>query len=327
MRRRDLVIFLGGAATGWPLAALAQQPVMPVIGFLHSGARDQYTDAMAAFHQGLGETGYVAGRNVTIEYRWAENELARLPELAADLVRRQVAVIFAAGGAIPPREAKAATSKIPIVFAFGDDPMRHGLVASWSRPGGNTTGVTTFSGELTSKRFDLLCRLVPKASTIGYIFDPRAVTAEENTNSVLAAARVLKRKVIVLEVSKDRSLEQAFATIIQNQAEALFVGPYPIFYGNRQRVVALAAHHKIPTIYSDRAYTESGGLMSYGASFASNYRKGAAYVAKILDGATPAELPVQQPTEFELIINLTTAKLLGLNVPRMLLVAATQLIE
>jgi putative ABC transport system substrate-binding protein len=235
-----------------------------------------------------------------------------------------VAVIFAAGGAIPPREAKAATSKIPIVFAFGDDPMQHGLVASWSRPGGNITGVTTFSGELASKRFELLCRLVPKASTIGYIFDPRAVTAVDHTNRVLAAARVLERNVIALEVSKDRSLDQAFATLIQRQAEAVFIGPYPVFYGNRQRVVALAAHYKLPAIYSDRAYTESGGLMSYGASFASNYRKGA---AKILDGAAPADLPVQQPTEFELIINLKTAKLLRLNVPRMLLVAATQLIE
>jgi putative ABC transport system substrate-binding protein len=300
---------------------------MPVIGFLHSGSRDQFADALAGFYQGLGETGYVEGRNVMIEYRWAENELARLPELAAELVRREVAVIFAAGGAIPPREAKAATSKIPIVFAFGDDPMQHGLVASWSRPGGNVTGVTTFSGELASKRFELLCRLVPKASTIGYIFDPRAVTAEDHTNRVLAAARVLERNVVALEVSKGRSLEQAFATLVQRQAEALFVGPYPIFYGNRLRVVALAAHYKIPAIYSDRAYTESGGLMSYGGSFASNYRKGAAYVAKILGGSAPADLPVQQPTEFELVINLKTAKLLRLDVSRMLLVAATRLIE
>src|SRR5262249_6793445 len=240
--------------------------------------------------------------------------------LAAELVQRRVAVIFAAGGAIPPRKAKAATKDIPIVFAFGDDPMRHDLVASWSRPGGNVTGVTTFSGELTAKRFDLLCRLVPKASTIGYIFDPRAVTAEENTNQVLVAASALKRKVIALDISKDRSLEQAFATLIQSRAEALFVGPYPLFYGNRERVVALAAQHRIPAIYSDRAYTESGGLMSYGASFAGNYRKGAVYVAKILDGAMPADLPVQQANEFELIINLRTAKLLGLNVPRVLLV-------
>jgi putative tryptophan/tyrosine transport system substrate-binding protein len=327
MRRRDFVILLGGAATGWPLAALAQQPVMPVIGVLHSGARDQFTDVMASFRQGLRETGYVEGQNVTIEYRWADNELARLPGLAAELVQRQVAVIFAAGGAIPPRKAKAATKDIPIVFAFGDDPMRHGLVASWSRPGGNVTGVTTFSGELTAKRFDLLCRLVPNASTIGYIFDPRAVTAEENTNQVLAAASALKRKVIALDVSKDRSLEQAFATLIQNRAEALFVGPYPLFFGNRERVVALAAQNRIPTIYSDRAYAESGGLMSYGASFAGNYRNGAVYVAKILNGAMPADLPVQQANQFELTINLKTAKLLDVNVPRMLLVAATQLIE
>jgi len=325
MRRRDFVMLLGGAATGWPLAARAQQ--LPVVGFLHSGARDQFSDAMAGFYQGLNEAGFFEGRNVAIEYRWAENELARLPGLAAELVRRQVSVIFAAGGAIPPREAKAATSTIPVVFAFGDDPMTHGLVASWSRPGGNVTGVTTFSGELASKRFELLCTLVPKAWRIGYIFDPRAVTAEDHANRVLAAARVLERNVIALEVSKDRSLEQAFATLSQRQAEALFVGPYPIFYGNRQKVVALAAHYKLPAIYSDRAYTEMGGLMSYGTSFESNYRNGAAYVAKILKGATPADLPVQQPTELELIINLRTAGLLSLNVPRMLLVAATRLIE
>jgi ABC-type uncharacterized transport system substrate-binding protein len=327
MRRRDLVIVLGGVATGWPLPALAQQSAMPVIGFLHSGARNQFTEAMAGFHLGLGEAGYVEGRNVVIEYRWAENEFARLPELAAELVRRRVSVIFAAGGAIPPREAKAATSTIPVVFAFGDDPMMHGLVASWNRPGGNVTGVTTFSGELASKRFELLCWLVPKALTIGYIFDPRAVTAEDQTNRVLAAARALEREVVVVAVSNVLNLEQAFATLIQSQAEALFVGPYPIFYGNRERVVALAAHYKVPAIYSDQAYTQSGGLMSYGGSFVSNYRKGAAYVAKILSGAAPADLPVQQPTEFELIINLKTAKLLRLNVPRTLLVAATKLIE
>jgi putative tryptophan/tyrosine transport system substrate-binding protein len=326
MRRRDLVILLSAAA-GWPLVARAQGPTNPVIGFLHSGVRDQFTDTVARFHQGLNEAGYVVDRDVTIEYRWANNDFGRLPALAADLVRSQVAVIFAAGGAIPPREAKAATSTIPVVFAFGDDPMQHGLVASWSRPGGNITGVTTFTGELASKRFDLLCKLVPKASTIAYIFDPRAVTAQEQTRKVLAAAQASQRQLVVLEASSVYEFEPAFASLIQRGAEALFVGPYPVFYGNRNKVLALAAHHKIPAIYSDRAYTVNGGLMSYGANFVENYRRGAVYVGKILKGTKPADLPVQQPTEFELIINLKTAGALGLGVPRILLAAATELIE
>jgi putative ABC transport system substrate-binding protein len=322
MRRRDFIALLSGAVTAWPLAVRTQQLSIPVIGFLHSGVRDLFTGEVAGFHQGLNEAGYVEGKNVAIDFRWANNQIELLPALADGLVRRRVAVIFAAGGALPPREAKAATSTIPVVFAFGDDPMQHGLVASWNRPGGNVTGVTTFSGELAAKRFQLLCELVPQATTIAYIFDPRAVTAEQQTSRVLAAAGALGRQVITLEARSEGDFDAAFATLLQRQADALFVGPYPLFYANRDKILTLAARHKIPAMYSDRAYTMNGGLMSYGSSFAGNYRRGAVYVGNILKGAKPADLPVQQATKFELVINLTTVKALGLTVPRHLRVLA-----
>jgi ABC-type uncharacterized transport system substrate-binding protein len=322
MRRRDFIALFSGAAAAWPLGARAQRPAIPVVGFLHSGVPDHFPDAVAAFHQGLSEAGYVKDHNVAVDFRWANNQLDRLPALATDLVRGRVAVIFAAGGAYPPREAKAATSEIPIVFAFGDDPVQHGLVESWSRPGGNITGVTTFTGGLASKRFEYLCLLIPKAATIAYVFDPRAVTAEYQTNIVLAAARQLGRQVITLEARNGDEIEAALAVAAERKAGALFVGPYPIFYANREKVLALAAHHRIPAMYSDRAYTSDGGLMSYGASFADNYRLGANYVGRILKGAKPADLPVSQARLFQLVINLTTAKSLGLTVPRVLLAAA-----
>jgi putative ABC transport system substrate-binding protein len=327
MRRRDFVTLLGGAVFAWPNGALAQRPATPVIGFLHYGRPELFTDVVTAFRYGLREAGYVEGENVAIEFRWANNQPEALDELARDLVRLNVAVIFASGSPLPTHAAKAATSMIPIVFAFGDDPVQHGLVAGWGRPGGNITGVTTFSGELTPKRFELLCELVPQATTVAFMLDPRAVTAKWQTNRVLEAARALQRQVIVLEVRSEHDIEAAFAILIQRLVSALLVGPYPLFIANREKILALAAHHKVPAMYSDRLYTLNGGLVSYGASFADNYRQGAHYIGQILNGAKPADLPVQQHTKFNLVINLKTAKALGLEIPPTLLAIADEVIE
>jgi putative tryptophan/tyrosine transport system substrate-binding protein len=324
--RWDVLIFLCGAAITLSGDVLAQRPVKPVIGFLHSGQRDSYINMVTEFRRGLRETGYVEDQDVAIEFRWANNRFEQLSALATDLVNRQVSVIFASGGPLPTYAAKDATSKIPIVFAIGDDPIWHGFVSSWSHPGGNVTGVTTFTGELTSKRFELLCELVPHANVVGYIFDPRAKTAEPLANQVREAARALKRQVITLKVTGSQDLETAFVSLVKNMAGALFVGPYPILSANRDEIVRLAAYHKIPAIYPDRAYVLNGGLMSYGASI-DNYYQGGLYVGKILMGAKPADLPVQQPTKHDLVINLTTAKVLGLDPPRKLLLGASEVVE
>jgi putative ABC transport system substrate-binding protein len=327
MRRRDFITLVGGA-TAWPVVGRAQQPAMPVIGFLNSGSPDDtYASRLAAFRQGLSENGFVEGRNVAIEYRWAEEKYDRLPALAADLVRRQVAVILATGGASPALAAKAATSTIPIVFQHGSDPIKLGLVASLSRPEGNVTGVTFITAELGAKRFDLLRQLVPLATTVGYLVDPRDPQSADQTADVLAAARALGRQVVVAEARSDRDFDAAFATFAQRRANALVVGAFPLFNNHRNKLVGLAANHRIPAIYQFREYALEGGLLSYGADILDAYRLGAVYVGKILKGAKPVELPIQQPTKFELIINLKTAKALRLEVPPALLASADEVIE
>jgi putative ABC transport system substrate-binding protein len=327
IRRRDFITFLSGAAATWPDNVLAQRPAIPVIGVLHPGTRDSFIGHITEFRRGLSEAEYDVGRNVAIEFRWANNQFDQLSALATDLVDRKVSVIFAAGSPLPARAAKAATSAIPIVFAIGDDPIWHGLVTSWGRPGGNITGVTTFTGELTSKRFDLLCEFVPQARVVAYIFDPRAMTAEPLANQVREAAVALKRQVITLRVAGGSDIEAAFVSLVESMAGALFVGPYPVFNDNRAEILRLASHHKIPAIYPDREYVASGGLFSYGANIADAYYRSGLYVGKILRDGNPADMPVQGPLKYELVINLTTAKALGLSVPRKLLLGASEIVE
>ena len=326
IRRREFITLVGGAAA-WPLAARAQQPTMPVIGFLHSQAPDTYADALAGFRKGLEATGYVEGHNVVVEYRWANNHEERVPELAAGLVRRQVAVIFVAGGGPTELAAKAATSTIPVVFMAGGDPVKLGLVASLNRPGGNVTGVTILATELGPKRLQILTELIPAARTIAFLADARFSNVEETANDMIAAARTIGRQLIVLKIGSERDFDAAFATLAQRLADAICVGPYPLFTANRNQLVALAARYKIPTIYVAREFAAEGGLISYGGSIVDAYRLCAVYVAQILKGTKPADLPVQQSTKIDLVINLKTAKSLGLDVPPSLLARADEVIE
>jgi putative ABC transport system substrate-binding protein len=326
LRRREFITFLGGATVAWPLAARAQ-PAMPVIGFLHVAFPDPYTQQLVAFRQGLKQSGYVEGQNVAIEYRWANNENDRLPELAADLVRRQVALIVAVGGAPSALAAKAATSTIPIILVFGADPVQLGLVASLNQPGGNVTGVTFLTTELMAKRLELLRELIPQATTVAYLADLRSVVGQEMLHGMLAAAGMLGRQIVVVEARSDRDFEPAFATFVERQAGALVIGASSLFDSNRDQLVALAARHKMPAIYQTREYVLDGGLMSYGASYGDAYRLGGLYVGQILKGEKPANLPVQQATKVELVINLKTAKALGLEVPLSLMIRADEMIE
>jgi ABC-type uncharacterized transport system substrate-binding protein len=327
MRRREFIALLGGTAAAWPLAARAQQPAMPVVALLHAGVSSAHTQVLVAFRQGLKESGYVEGQNVAIEQRWAETQNDRLPELAADLVRRQVDVIVAAGGAPSALAAKAATSTIPIVLVFGSDPVRLGLVASLSRPGGNVTGVTFLTTELMTKRLDLLRELVPKATMVAYLADLRSVVGQDMLSDMLTAAGTLGRQVAVVEARSDRDFEPAFATFSDRRAGALVVGASSLFDSNRDRLIALAAHHKMLAIYQAREYALDGGLMSYGASYGDAFRLGGRYVGQILKGVKPADLPVEQSSRFELVINMKTAKTLGLDVAPTLLIRADELIE
>jgi putative ABC transport system substrate-binding protein len=326
MKRREFITLLGGAAA-WPLAARAQQPVMPVIGFLHVAFPGPYTQQLVAFRQGLKQSGYVEGRNVAIEYRWAQNEFDRLPELAADLVRRRVALIVAAGGPPSALAAKAATSTLPIVLVFGADPVRLGLVDSLNRPAGNVTGVTFLTTELMEKRLELLRELVPRAATIAYLADQRTGTSEEMLRDTLAAAGVLGRELAVVGARSDRDFEPAFSTFVERNAGALVVAPSQLFDSNRDRLVALAARHKIPAIYQAREFVVDGGLMSYGASYGDTFRVGGLYVGQILKGEKPSNLPFQQATKLEFVINLKTAKTLGLEVPLSLMIRADEMME
>jgi putative ABC transport system substrate-binding protein len=327
VRRREIITLLGGAAT-WPFAALAaraQQPPMPVIGFLSGSSPYMFEDRLTAFRQGLSESGYVEGQNVAVEYRWAENQYDRLPALAVDLIRRQVNVIATASS--PAAFAtKAATATVPIVFNFGGDPIDVGLVASLSRPGGNITGVTLLSVELGPKLLEVLHELVPSATIIALLVNPANPTTAKSTE-IQEAARALGLQIVVLQASSEIDIERAFASTDQRRANALLVPAEIFFLNRRDQLVALAARHVIPTVYAYREFPAAGGLISYGASLAEIYRQQGLYVGKILKGAKPADLPVQQAVKIELAINLKTARALGLTVPLSLLGRADEVIE
>jgi putative tryptophan/tyrosine transport system substrate-binding protein len=327
MKRREFITLLGGAAAAWPLAARAQQPAMPVIGFLNSQSPDGFMEPLRGFRQGLKEAGYIEGENVAIEYRWAENQTDRLPALAAELVRRQVAVITTMGSS-PALAAKSATTAIPIVFNVGDDPVRVGLVASLARPGGNLTGINFFASELAAKRLELLRDLVPAATRVAVLVNPAEARITEATlRDVKAAARGMGLQIQVLNVSTSREINAAFATLAQERPDALFVGGGPFFTARRVQLAQLAARYAVPAIFPQRQDAEVGGLMSYGASVTDAWRQVGVYTGRILKGAKPADLPVVQASKFELVINAETARMLGLTVPDKLLVAADEVIE
>jgi putative tryptophan/tyrosine transport system substrate-binding protein len=328
MKRRQFITLLGGMAAAWPLAARAQQPAMPVIGFLSSTSSDRDAGRLRAFRQGLSETGFVEGQNVAIEYRWAEDQNDRLPALAADLVSRRVAVIATAGDVLGMVAAKAATTTIPIVFVTGRDPVELGLVASLSRPGGNLTGVTTLSTELEPKRLELLHEAVPTATTIGALVNPTSRNVEVLSRNLQAAAGTLGLKLQILNARTESELDNVFATLIQLQAGGLVIGTDALFISQSERLAALSVRHAVPAIFQFRAFAAAGGLMSYGeGSIADFYRQSGVYTGRILKGEKPADLPVQQSTKVELIINLKTAKALGLTFPLSLLGRADEAIE
>jgi ABC-type uncharacterized transport system substrate-binding protein len=327
MRRRNFIALLGSAAAAWPLAARAQQAV-PVIGFLHSGSLDTYVDELRAFHRGLKETGYVEGENFAIEYRWADDQIDRLPALAAELVRRPVALIAALGGTPSAFAAKAATATIPILFNVGDDPVRLGLVASLARPGGNLTGNNIFTTEVSAKRFELLRELVPGAARVAVLVNPAiAATAASTVSDVEAAARATGLQIRVLNASNSREIDVAFATLGRERPDALLVGAGAPFTARRVQLTQWTARLAIPAIYAFRQHAEVGGLMSYGASLRDVYRQVGIYAGRILKGAKPADLPVVQSTKLELVINAQTARMLGLDVPPTLLARADEVIE
>jgi putative ABC transport system substrate-binding protein len=325
MQRRTFIALLGGAAT-WPLAARAQQAAMPVIGYLNSGSPESDTPRLTGLRRGLNETGYVEGRNFVIEYRSAGNRTDRLPALAADLVQLQVTVIVAAG-LLPALAARDATGSIPIVFSVGADPERLGLVASLDRPGGNLTGVNVLLGELWAMGIALLHELAPSAATIGFLENPNNPIFELTTRDVLAAAPVIGRKVQILKAGTDREIDDAFASLVEARIGALLVGNDTFFINRVEQIVALAARHSIPTMYTVREFVAAGGLISYRVSLTENYREVGFYAGRILKGEKPADLPVLQPTKLEFVINLKTARALGLTIPPDVLSAAHEVIE
>jgi len=327
MRRREFITLLGGAAATWPRSAHAQQPAMPVVGFLFNGSPEDGANTAAAFRKGLSESGFVEGRNVAIEYRWAHNENDRLPELAADLVRRRVAVIATMGGPATAFAGKAATTTIPIIFSNGLDPVQTGLVASLNRPGGNITGITSMNAELMPKRLGLLHELVPGAARFAVLINPASPAADTMIADLQAAAATIRRQIDVLTAVINRDIDAAFASLMQKRVDALVVAPgLPIANINAQ-LVTLATRHAVPAIYPNRGFTEAGGLMSYGTSLLDQARQVGLYTGRILKGEKPADLPVMRATRFEFVINLKTARALGLEIPPGLLAIADEVIE
>jgi putative ABC transport system substrate-binding protein len=325
IRRREFITLLGGAAA-WPLAARAQQPAMPVVGFLHPATPDTFADRLRAFRQGLKDTGYVEGESVAIVYRWGENQPERLPDLAADLARRRPTVIACAGGFRSIAAIQAATTTIPIVFAVAEDPVRLGLVASLARPGGNLTGINFLNDELVAKRLQILRELVPGAARVAVLVNPSG-TGEATTKDLDAAARTIGLQVRILNASNSAEIDTAFASLANDRPDALFVAADPTFNNRRKQVVLQAMRHRLPAAYASREYAEAGGLMSYGTDLLDTYRLLGTYTGRILKGAKPADLPVLQPTKFELVINQMTARILGLDVPPTLLARADEVIE
>jgi putative tryptophan/tyrosine transport system substrate-binding protein len=325
MKRRQFITFIGSAVIVVPLGTHAEQPAVSVIGFLSSRSANDSVRQVDAFRGALREAGFIEGQDIAIDYSWADGQYDRLPRQAADLVGRRVAVIFAAGPAV--HAAKAATTVIPIVFVTGEDPINFGLVASLNKPGGNITGVSTFNAVLGSKRFEFLHELVPNAAMIGLLVNPNFPSAASETNEMHALASAAGRKLIVLNASTESEIDAAFATIAQQRVNELFVTGDPFFVSRRGKIVELAARHSVPTMYVQREFAAAGGLICYGTSLTDAYRQAGSYAGRILRGARPADLPVLQPTKFELVVNLRTATALGLTVPPLLLAGADELIE
>ena len=326
MRRREFITVVGGGAVTWPLAARAQRPVMPVIGFLSSRSPDDTANLVAAFRRGLADSGYIEGQTVTIEYKWALGQYDRLPAMAVELTRRPVAVLVTTGGEPSALAAKTATSSIPIVFAMGD-PVKRGLAASLNRPGGNATGMSILSPDLEAKRLGLLHEILPQAVILGVLLNPNFPPAQEQLDEVQEAARATGLQIHVLRASIDREIDAAFEAVARLRVAALSVTSDPFFDTRRDKLIALAARYAVPTMYQFREYAVAGGLMSYGIDLPDVYRQVGTYAARILKGAKPADLPIQQPSKFELVINLQTARALGINIPPGVLAIADEVIE
>jgi putative ABC transport system substrate-binding protein len=327
MRRREFIMLLGGASAAWPLAARAQQAALPVIGFLSIASAAPFAHLVAGLRRGLQETGFIEDRTVAFEYRWAGGQYDRLPELASDLVRRQVNVIVTSGGDNPALAAKAATATIPIVFNIGSDPVKVGLVASLARPGGNATGVNIFAIELVQKRLGLLLDLIPTASSIAVLINPNFAPAGANAREAEAVGRAARKEMVIFHAGSESEIDAAFARIAQARSGALLVGADPFFNSRREQIVAQAAHHAIPSIYAGREFAQAGGLISYGTSLVEAHRQQGIYAGRILKGEKPSDLPVVQLSKFELVINLKTAKALGLTIPPGVLAIADEVIE
>jgi putative tryptophan/tyrosine transport system substrate-binding protein len=327
VNRRRFITLLGGAAAAWPLAAQAQQPAMPVVGVLNIASPRAFAGFVAAFHRGLNAGGYVEGRNVAIEYRWAEGDFDRLREQAADLVRRHVAVLVATGGTTTALLAKNATATIPVLFISGANPVDEGLVTSFSRPEGNATGVSVYTSELVGKRLQLLRELLPRGAMVALLGNPTGVVHKRETKDLEQAADAAGLQLLILEVTAESGFEAAFASVLQQRAGGLFVSADAFFTSKRDQIIEFAARHRLPAAYPWREYALAGGLMSYGASFPDAYRLIGDYAARILKGANPGDLPVQQPTTFDLVLNVKTAKALGLQIPATLLARADEVIE
>jgi putative ABC transport system substrate-binding protein len=328
MRKREFIALLGGAAATWPLTARAQQPTMPVIGFLGAVSPAGFSDRLQAFHQGLKDTGYAEGANVAIEYRWADNQLNRLPAMAADLVRRQVAAIVTSGGTAPAIAAKAATTTVPIVFAIPEDPVKLGLVASLARPGGNLTGVNFFFGELVPKRLELLRELVPAMTRVAVFVNPgNPARAELHAREAETAGRAMGLHIQIFNVGSSGDIDATFAAFARERPDALFVSPDPYFTVRRVQLATLAARHAIPTSFAAREPVDAGGLISYGPNINDAYRQTGVYTGRVLKGAKPSDLPIAQSSKFDLVINARTAQMLGLTLPPSLLATADEVIE